>query len=205
MDRRVSAVVLVASVFGSPALAGVAYEPSPGNMGTQFKEGFQGMSTGFEFGYVLPSGMGTLVGNNGQRNMLNAPGWNFKSLLMPFEGSHFQGDAGCNGYTFTFPSPTNGFGAYFGTNSDGAGGTAELFDQSGVSLGIFPIQGPLAGWAWDGWYGTSGTLFSKVKITPGNTWGGFLMVDAAATGHVPAPGAAGLLVLGAASLIRRRR
>jgi hypothetical protein len=200
------AMALGSGAVALPAMAGVVYEPNPANIGSQYREGFQNMPDGFVASYVLPSGMGTLVSNNGAPNLLNTVGWSFFSTILPYEGTRFQGDAGCNGYTITFSSATTAFGAYFGTNSDKAGGTIELFDQVGASLGVLPIQGPLGGsWSWDGWKGTNGTLISKAKITPGNQWGGFLMIDAAATGVVPAPAGAAVLALAALMGVRRRR
>lgn len=189
-----------------PALAGVVYEANPAAIGSAYREGFQGMPSGGMASYQLPSGMGTLVSNNGQPNLLNTGGWGWEDrTIYAYEGSHFQGDAGCLGYTFNFATPTDAFGAYFGSLAVVAGGTAEIFDQTGASMGVFPIQGPSTTWKWDGWRGTDGTLFSKVKITPSNPFGGFLMVDAAATGLVPAPCAAATLALGLVMASRRRR
>ncbi|HLO41903.1 MAG TPA: hypothetical protein VK176_12835 [Phycisphaerales bacterium] len=201
MNAKRCALFCVVGIFTTAASAGVA--PTGPFTGSLF-EGWNDKG-GVAASFSMFGDGSSITSNGGGAALLATPSWSFFTLISAYEGGVMMGDTGGGGYTFNFASPLSAFGAYFGTNSNLAGGTAEIYNPAGALLGSFPVQAPEGDWAWDGWATTGGDSIGSVKIIPANAFGGFVMNDAATGNPIPAPGAIALAMGGACLALRRRR
>jgi hypothetical protein len=201
MNRKMSMAVMAMGAVAAVANAGVA---PTGEFTGSLNEGWNSYS-GIQASFAMFGDGSSIVSNTNATALLVTPGWSFFSTLNAYEGSQLLGDTGGGGYTFNFATPLSAFGAFFGTNSDAPGATADIYSPSGALLGSFSVQAPMGQWAWDGWAATGGDTIGSVKITPSNNFGGFVLTDGATGNPVPAPGAFALLLGGAGVAMRRRR
>jgi hypothetical protein len=201
MNLRIGMAALAMGAFAAMANAGVA---PTGQFSGSLNEGWNSYS-GIQSSFAMFGDGSSIVSNTNSNALLVTSGWSFFFTLNAYEGTQLLGDAGGGGYTFNFATPLSAFGAFFGTNSDVAGATADVYSPAGALLGSFSVQSPVGQWAWDGWAATGGDTIGSVKITPTNTYGGFILTDGATGNPVPAPGAFALLLGGAGIAMRRRR
>ena len=105
-------------------------------------------------------------------------GWGFICTIFPHSGGKLFGSAG--GYAeYTFDTPAQRFGGYFGINYNVSNGTAIFFDANNNQLASLTITVPAnCSWNWAGWDAGAGPKFKRVQIWgPAPLGGGFMMMD----------------------------
>jgi hypothetical protein len=106
-------------------------------------------------------------------------GWSFFCSIFPHGGVRLFGSAG-GVAEYTFDTPAQRFGGYFGTNTNANDGVATFFDASNNVLATLPITAPAnCSWTWNGWDAGSGPLIKRVQIAGNYSGGagGFMMMD----------------------------
>jgi hypothetical protein len=93
-------------------------------------------------------------------------------VIFPHGGNLFTGSAD-GAYEYTFDTPAQRFGGYFGTNSGTADATVQFFDTAGNTIGTLTAPIPAdCQWHWNGWDAGTGPKFKRVLITGLNPFGG---------------------------------
>src|SRR5688500_815977 len=118
-------------------------------------------------------------------------GWSFMCQIGPHTGTRLFGSAG--GFAeYTFDTPAQRFGGFFGTNCGTANATANFFDAAGNQFDSELVTIPAnCTWTWNGWdAGNTGPKIKRVQIIRNAFGGAFIDMDSMEldTGPVcPAP------------------
>jgi hypothetical protein len=103
-------------------------------------------------------------------------GWLLYCAIYPHNGSNGLFGSAQGPVDYTFDTPAQRFGGYFGTNGYLAGGHAEFYDVNDNMIASLPITAPSCDWAWNGWDAGTGTKFAHVLIYANDPYnGGALM------------------------------
>jgi hypothetical protein len=105
-------------------------------------------------------------------------GWSFICQINPHSGGALFGSA--QGYCeYTFDTPAQRFGGYFGVNWQVGDGIANFYDASNNFIGSKVITAPPnCSWNWNGWDAGSGPMFKRIEIYGPVTFNGpFMMMD----------------------------
>lgn len=107
-------------------------------------------------------------------------GWLLYCAIYPHNGSNGLFGSAQGPADFTFDTPAQRFGGYFGTNGYLAGGVADFYD-AGDNLIAFhvPVTAPNCAWAWNGWDAGSGPKIKRVELFANDPYnqGGLLQMD----------------------------
>jgi hypothetical protein len=100
----------------------------------------------------------------GYSGCLIASSWAFFCTIHPQSGGRFFGSAG--GFAeYTFDTPAQRFGGYFGTNFNISNATARFYDAGGNLLDTLIVTVPAdCTWTWNGWDAGSGPKIKRVQI-----------------------------------------
>jgi hypothetical protein len=175
MRRMVPFAVLVVSSIAAaqitaiPQFAGVDSE----GFETQPPQGFSSCVQGRVF-----NNKGDLCVPANPNGQISS-GWGFACMMLARTGSYFYGSAG--GYAeYTFDSPAQRFGGWFGTNTGTPDAVARFYDVNGALLATKVVTIPAnCGWTWNGWDAGGGPAIKRVQIEGNNPAGagGFAMMD----------------------------
>src|SRR6187399_2261712 len=105
-------------------------------------------------------------------------GWSFVCQIAPRSGIALLG-SGDIAVEYTFDTPAQRFGGYFGNNYNVNDGMAIFFDSADNQIGSQVITAPAdCTWNWNGWTAGAGPLIKRVEIWgPVLPQGGFMMMD----------------------------
>lgn len=122
--------------------------------------------------------------------------------VLPFDGNLFGGTVAGTAI-FEFGTAVTHFGGWINTVSPVGGGTVVFKDASGAVIDTVTLTNNPVEWTWFGWQ--SDVAISTIEMT-GTAGPGFgFLFDNLTLNYVPAPTTLGLLGLGAAGALRRRR
>lgn len=78
---------------------------------------------------------------------------------------------------FTFDTPVQRFGAWFGTVGYLAGGVARFYDENHALIGSQPLAAPRGNWAWNGWdVGHGGAKIKQVELIGNDPYNGGALI-----------------------------
>jgi hypothetical protein len=174
----VALVALTSSAFGQT--------PIPPFAGTN-AEGFEGPQVVFQ--PCIPARVfnntADLCDTTPPGSMLTTSGWGCQCNIYPHGGGMLCGSAG-GPAEYTFDTPAQRFGGYFGINCNLPDATVQFYDANGSLFASLPISLPTdCNWYWYGWDAGSGPAFKRVRITGG--YGGLVMMDDMQVDTCPTP------------------
>jgi hypothetical protein len=146
-----------------------------------YSEGFQGHPSTI----YLPCVAGRVFSNHGDLCTPNGSGclitgsWQNQCTIFPHSGSLLCG-SGTPGLfmEYTFDTPAQRFGGYFGNNNAANDGTAIFFDANGNQLASLTISAPAnCSWTWNGWDAGSGPPIKRVQVFGQGPGGAYMQMD----------------------------
>ncbi len=103
-------------------------------------------------------------------------GWLLYCAIYPHNGSNGLAGSSVGPFEYTFDTPAQRFGGYFGTNGYLADGWAEFYDVNNALIGTKTISAPKCAWSWNGWDAGAGPAFKRVLVFANDPYnGGALM------------------------------
>jgi hypothetical protein len=105
------------------------------------------------------------------------PSWGFSCVIFPHDTPRLYGS--CDGYSiYTFDSPVQAFGGYFGSNAAGPpNGVARFYDADNVLIDTVDLPiAPNCQWTWGGWEAAD-AIIAKVEVESDVFGGAFIMMD----------------------------
>ena len=123
-------------------------------------------------------------------------------VVYPYDGNLFGGTV-AGSTLFGFPTPVTDFGGFFTTVGASSGGTVVFRDAHGGLLDTLPLNVDPIVWAWQGWH--SDVPIGSIEVVGANIPMASTQYDDLVLNQVPEPAAFGLLALGAAFILGRRR
>jgi len=119
-------------------------------------------------GMFTPCVVGRMFNNKadlctpGNSNAHITGGWGFYCSISPHTGTRLFGSAGGLA-EYTFDTPCQRFGGYFGTNFNVSNATARFYDSAGVLLNTLVVTAPAnCTWTWNGWDAGAGPKIKRV-------------------------------------------
>jgi hypothetical protein len=123
--------------------------------------------------------------------------------LLPYAGAYFGGTP-TGSQTLVVHEPVLQFGGYISTVSDVPGARAVFRDVDGETIATLDATIMPVTWGWQGW--SSDTPIGSIEFTGNGPFGNRpIQFDNLEVTFVPEPASLGLIAVGAALLLRRRR
>lgn len=168
----------------------------------EHRESFSTFATGFRPNGISAMGGISTLNSATSSGLLPTTSWGFTGTILPHSDRVFLGNY-ASATDWTFNTPVQKFGGYFGTNANTlAGGTATFYDSNNAVLGTMPIDAPRLSWAWNGW--ESSTPIARVRVALNAFNGAFLMQDTMEASATPTPGSTALAAAALLFIGRRR-